>query len=132
MDDKKLKALQETVQAIQISNEKIVGHLGEANNQNKFKEVAADRKEKKNEAAAVKRDKEQTVLLQDIAAGVKKLGSGISASFKKLVAPILAGVSAAVALVVAPIVILANFFKQLKAEIAFLKSLKPGFISKLV
>ena len=126
MDEKKLKELQEAVSAIQISNEKIVSHFSTSNKQNLFKQVADQRKEKKQEAAAVKRDKEQTILLDDIRAGISKLGEGLKSGIPKLLGKIIAPIAAAVAIVAAPLIVLVNFFKQLKTEISVLKRLGPG------
>ena len=72
-------------------------------------------------------EKERTALLQDIAAGISNMTKSLVEGLKKLTDPALMGLGLLAGLLLAPLVVLASFFKQLAVEIKFF----DGLIGKL-
>lgn len=77
-------------------------------------------------------EKERTALLQDIAAGISNMTKSLVEGLKKLTDPALMGLGLLAGLLLAPLVVLASFFKQLAVEVKFFASLigKLGGIFK--
>lgn len=72
-------------------------------------------------------EKERTALLQDIAAGISNMTKSLVEGLKKLTDPALMGLGLLAGLLLAPLVVLASFFKQLAVEVKFF----AGLIGKL-
>jgi hypothetical protein len=86
--------------------------------------TAADKEEKN---AQERGEKERTALLQDIAAGISNMTKSLVEGLKKLTDPALMGLGLLAGLLLAPLVVLASFFKQLAVEVKFF----AGLIGKL-
>ena len=72
-------------------------------------------------------EKERTALLQDIAVGISNMTKSLVEGLKKLTDPALMGLGLLAGLLLAPLVVLASFFKQLAVEVKFF----AGLIGKL-
>ena len=84
------------------------------------KQTSAD-KEEQNEAARA--EKKQTALFEDIAAGIQNLTRSLIDGLKKLAEPGLWGLGILAGLLLAPVIALAAFFKQLAVEVKYFKDL---------